>query len=85
MAMNFCHIIRVTGDETWASFVNFETKEQSEQWRHTHSPNKPKHFKQTSAYQKVDGKCFLGQGRSADGIDAARDHNNIRSVVLTKH
>jgi hypothetical protein len=23
------HIIRVTGDETWVSFVNVETKEQS--------------------------------------------------------
>jgi hypothetical protein len=22
------HIVRVTGDETWVSFVNFETKEQ---------------------------------------------------------
>jgi hypothetical protein len=26
----FCnHIVRVTGDETWVSFVNFETKGQS--------------------------------------------------------
>jgi hypothetical protein len=37
------HIIQVTGDETWVSFVNIETKEQSKQWIHTHiySPNKP--------------------------------------------
>jgi hypothetical protein len=35
------HIIRITGDETWVSFVNVETKEQSKQWMHTHSPNKP--------------------------------------------
>jgi hypothetical protein len=36
------HIIQVTGDETWVSFVNTETKEQSKQWMHTHSSNKPK-------------------------------------------
>jgi hypothetical protein len=53
---------------------------------HTHSPNKPKNFKQMSSCLEADGNCFLGQGRSADGgIHAARDHNNIRSVVLAKH
>jgi alpha-amylase/alpha-mannosidase (GH57 family) len=35
------HIVRVTGDETWVSFVNVESKEQSKQWMHTRSPNKP--------------------------------------------
>jgi hypothetical protein len=40
------HIVWVTGDETWVSSVNVETKEQSKQWMHTHSPNKPKKFKQ---------------------------------------
>jgi hypothetical protein len=30
------HIVRVTGDETWVSFVSVETKEQSKQWMHTH-------------------------------------------------
>jgi ribosomal protein S28E/S33 len=43
------HIIQVPGDKTWVSFVNVETKEQSKQWMHTHSPNKLKKFKQTSA------------------------------------
>jgi hypothetical protein len=48
---------------------------------HTHSPNKPKKFKQTSACQKADGNCFLGQERNVDGkIHAIRDHNNVRSV-----
>jgi acyl-CoA thioesterase len=28
--------------------MNVETKEQSKQWMHTHSPNKPKKSKQTS-------------------------------------
>jgi hypothetical protein len=44
----FNHIVRVTGDETWLSFLNAQTKEQSEQWMHTHSSNKPRKFKQTS-------------------------------------
>jgi hypothetical protein len=39
----------VTGDKTWVSFMNVETKEQSKQWMHAHSPNKLKKFKQTSA------------------------------------
>jgi hypothetical protein len=33
-------ILRVIGDETWVSFVKVETKEQSNQWMHTHSHNK---------------------------------------------
>jgi hypothetical protein len=37
----------VTGDETWVSCVKAETKEQSKQWMHTHSPKKPRKFKQT--------------------------------------
>jgi hypothetical protein len=39
------HIALVTDDETRVSFVNAETQEQSKQWLHTHSPNKPKSFK----------------------------------------
>jgi hypothetical protein len=34
------HNVRITGDEFWVSFVNAETKEQSKQWVHTHSPKK---------------------------------------------
>jgi hypothetical protein len=73
----------VTGDETWVSFVNVETKDQSKHWIHTRSPNKPKKFKQTlSACQKADGNCFLGQERCADvGIHATRDHNNVISLL----
>jgi transposase len=33
--------VRVTVDETWVSFVSVATKDQSKQWTHTHSPNKP--------------------------------------------
>jgi hypothetical protein len=75
----FSHIVRVTGDDIWISFVNVETKEQSKQWMHTHSPNK---FKQTSTCQKADDKYVLVQERSADGgIHATRDHSNVRSVL----
>jgi hypothetical protein len=38
------HIVPATGDETWASSVNVETKEQSKQWINTQSPEKPKSF-----------------------------------------
>jgi hypothetical protein len=63
---NLNHI--VTGGETWVSFVNVQTREQSKQWIHTHSPKKPKKFKQTSsASKKADGNCFLRQERSVDG------------------
>jgi hypothetical protein len=70
-------------DETWVSFVNVETKEQSKQWMHTHSSNKLKKFTQTlSSCQKADGNCFLGQERSAEGgIHATRDRNNVRSAL----
>jgi hypothetical protein len=43
------HIVQVTGDETWVSFANVETKQQSKQWMQTQTPNKPKKFKQMSA------------------------------------
>jgi hypothetical protein len=66
------HIVRVTGDETWVSFVNTETKEQL----------KSKKFKQTSACQKADGSCFLGLKRSADsGIHSTKDHSDVRSIL----
>jgi hypothetical protein len=28
-------IVGVTGDETWSSFVNFYTRQQSKEWMHT--------------------------------------------------
>jgi hypothetical protein len=48
----------VTGDETWVQFVNADTKEQSKQWMHTHSPNKPKKFKQTLSNRKMMATVF---------------------------
>jgi hypothetical protein len=50
------HSVLVAGDETWGSFVDVETNEQSKQWMHTHSPNKLKKFKQMlSARKLMDG------------------------------
>jgi len=57
-AHEFLHRI-VTGDKTCVQFVNAETKEQSKQWMHTHSPNKPKKFKQTLS-KKNYGYNILG-------------------------
>jgi hypothetical protein len=62
--------------------VNVETKEQSKQWMHTHSPNTPKKVQINLVCQKADGSCFLGQERSADGgIQATREHSNVQSVL----
>jgi hypothetical protein len=47
------HILRVTGNDTWVSFVNVETKEQSKQRMHTYSPHKPRKFKQTMSARKL--------------------------------
>jgi hypothetical protein len=53
------------GDETWASFVNVETKEQSKQWMHTHSPNKPKilNKRRLPCQKKNRWKLFSGTGK----------------------
>ena len=48
----------VTGDEIWVQLVNAETKEQYKQWMHTHSPNKPKKFKQTLSNRKMMAAVF---------------------------
>ena len=48
----------VSGDETWVQFMNAETKEQSKQWMHTHSPNKPKKFKRTLLNKKMMATAF---------------------------
>jgi len=47
----------VTGNETWAHYYTPETKEQSKQWRHTHSP-KVKKFKQEKSAGKVMATVF---------------------------
>jgi hypothetical protein len=40
------------------SFGNVKTKDQSKQWMHTHSPNKPKIFKQTLSARKLVAAVF---------------------------
>jgi hypothetical protein len=61
--------------------VNVETKDQSKQWMHIRSPNKPKEFKQTLSARKLMVTVF-GQERSADGgIRATRNQNNVKRVL----
>ncbi|GBM89676.1 Histone-lysine N-methyltransferase SETMAR [Araneus ventricosus] len=47
----------VTGDETWVSHVTPETKLQSTEWRHTHSPLRVK-AKQTLSQRKIMASVF---------------------------
>jgi hypothetical protein len=76
------HIVQVTGEETWVSYVNVETKEQSKKWMHTHSPNKPRKFEQMFLPARKRKATFLGQERCTEGgIHATRDHSNVRSVL----
>jgi histone-lysine N-methyltransferase SETMAR len=48
----------VTDDETWVQFMNAETKEQSQQWMHTHSANKSKKFQCTLSNKKMMATVF---------------------------
>jgi preprotein translocase subunit SecE len=59
------HITWVTGDETWVSFVNVETKEQSMQWIHIHQISRKVYT--NVVCEKSDGDRFAGHERSADG------------------
>jgi hypothetical protein len=42
--------------------VNVKIKEQSKQWMHTHSPKKPKKFKQTSSRKLMVAVFWDGKG-----------------------
>ncbi|GBN18064.1 Mariner Mos1 transposase [Araneus ventricosus] len=48
----------VTEDETWVSHVTPESKQQSMEWRHTHSPVRVK-AKQTLSQRKIMASLFL--------------------------
>jgi tRNA(Leu) C34 or U34 (ribose-2'-O)-methylase TrmL len=73
---NHNHIKNLTAHQTWVTFVNAETKEQSKQWMHTHSSNKP-----NVVCHKADGKCFLGQESAEGGIHATMDYSTMRHVL----
>jgi hypothetical protein len=75
------HIVQVIDGETWVSFVDVETKEQSKKWMHTFT-RQPEKVQTNVICQKADGNCFLRQERSTDGgIHATGDHSNVRSVL----
>jgi hypothetical protein len=74
------HIVRITDDETWFSFVNFETTESESsgctQIHQTSRKNLNKRCPPANWW-----KLFLGQEWSAyGGIHATRSHNNVRTV-----
>jgi hypothetical protein len=61
-------------------FCSIKTRELSKQWVHTFTKQSKK--VQTNVCQKAADSCFLGQKKSAyGGINAMRDHNNVRSVL----
>jgi hypothetical protein len=53
------HIVAVTGDETWVSFVNVETKDQPKQSMHTHSPNKQE---EKIVYKRLRSRSLMETG-----------------------
>ena len=64
----------VTGDETWVFHHTAESKQQSLQWRHTHSPG-PK-IQNFNFSEKNHGVSFLGQKRHSPGRLHASWRNN---------
>ena len=54
----FSHL--VTGDETWISYTNVESKQKSMQWCHSSSP-KTKKFKQAPSIRKMMATAFWDQ------------------------
>jgi hypothetical protein len=77
------HIVRVTCEETWISFVNFENKEQSKQWMQNTFTKKAEKFKETLSARKLMATVFWDRtGHQYDGgLHATRDHSNVRSVL----
>jgi hypothetical protein len=56
------HGVRATGDKTWVSFVNVETKEQSMQWMRKYSPKQQ---------NKTNSMAFSPQANYTDRATAA--------------
>jgi acyl-CoA thioesterase len=52
------HIIQIISDGTCISFMNVESKELSQQWMHTHSPNKSKKFTQMLSGRQLMAAVF---------------------------
>jgi hypothetical protein len=74
------HIVQVTGDKTYVSFVNVETEEQPEQWMHMHSPNKPKKFKQTLSAGKLVAAVFWAR-KGVQMVEFMQQGTTITSKV----
>jgi hypothetical protein len=61
--------------------MNAEIKEQSKQWMHAHSPNKPENYKQMLSARKLLAAVFWDKRSTNGEFRAARDHKNVRSVL----
>ena len=57
----------VTGDGTWVHFELEETKYESKQWMHSHSPSKRKKFRRTFSNRKCKATVFWNQKMSSFG------------------
>jgi hypothetical protein len=77
------YTVQDTGDETWVSFVNVETKEQSKQWMHTHSLNKPNKLNNCLPARKLMATVFWYRKGvlMVNVIHATTDHNNITCIA----
>ena len=43
----------ITGDETWCHYYKLESKQQSMEWHHSHSPHQTKKFRLQCSAEKV--------------------------------
>jgi hypothetical protein len=76
-------ILQVTGEETWVSFVSVETKQQSKQWMHTHSPNKVKKLKQTFSARKLMG-AVLWDRKGVLMVEFMQQETTVTSQAYSK-
>jgi hypothetical protein len=63
--------------------VNVEIKEQSKQWMHIHSPNKPKKFKQMLSARKLMATLFWDR-KGVLVVDFMQQGMTTKSVVYCK-
>jgi hypothetical protein len=61
--------------------VNVQTKEDSKQWMHTHSPDRPRKVKVMPSGKLISAVFWDRKGVTDLRIHAAWDHSNIRSVL----
>ncbi|GBO05126.1 hypothetical protein AVEN_130696-1 [Araneus ventricosus] len=84
----------VTGDETWVSHVTPESKQQSMEWRHTHSHVRDK-AKQTLSQRKIMASVFwdrngvllvdfMQRGTTINAVVYGQTLRKLRSAIQNK-